>query len=220
MVMKKKLIGYSIFFVLLVAGFLIAVFAGTDNWKSKSPVISYVKPFSFKTATGENFTEKNILGKVCLVNYFFTSCKGICPRMNGNIYKIYESYKNEPQFLIVSHTCDPETDSVARLKWYADSMKVDDKKWIFLTGRKDSLYMQARNSYLLDDPNNNFKNIDDQFLHTQFVALVDKNGNVRGHIYDALKQSELAELQANIKTLLKEKTANSNFVNGIFTNNP
>jgi len=105
-----------------------------------------------------------MLGKVCLVNYFFTSCKGICPRMNGNLYKIYEGYKNEPQFLIVSHTCDPETDSVARLKWYADSMKVDNKKWIFLTGRKDSLYMQARNSYLLDDPNNNFKNIDDQFF--------------------------------------------------------
>ena len=66
-------------------------------------------------------------------------------------------------------------------------MKVDTKKWVFLTGRKDSLYLAARNSYMIDDPNNNVGNINDQFLHSQFLALVDKYGNVRGQVYDALK---------------------------------
>ena len=118
--------------------------------------------------------------------------------------KVYDEFKNENDFMIVSHTCDPETDSASQLKHYADSMKVDIHKWIFLTGRKDSLYLAARNSYLIDDPNNNVGNINDQFLHSQFVALVDKFGNVRGQIYDALKPDDVKLMEENIKSLLKE----------------
>jgi len=190
--------------------FFIAVFAGTDNWKTKAPVLGYVKPFTFTTENGTPFTQKNMLGKVCVVNFFFTTCKGICPLMNRNIKTVYEQFKDQPDFMVVSHTCDPETDSAATLKKYAEKMQVNTEKWVFLTGRKDSLYLQARNSYLLDDPKNNLKDINDQFLHTQFVALVDKNGNVRGHIYDALKQDELKALSGEIAVLLKEPVDSKN----------
>lgn len=202
---RKKIIGFGIFFLLLIALFLVAVFAGNDNWRTKSPVISTVQPFVFITQDKQPFTEENMLGKVCVVNYFFTSCKGICPRMNANMKDIYNTFKNEPDFLIVSHTCDPETDSASRLKHYADSMQVDTKKWIFLTGRKDSLYWAARNSYLLDDPKNALVNINDQFIHTQFFALIDKNGKVRSQIYDGLKKEDLEKLKQEIRKLLKEK---------------
>jgi protein SCO1/2 len=217
--MSKKAIGYTIFFVVLIAAFLIAVFAGTDKWKSRSPVISYVKPFVFTTQDSKPFSEKDMSGKVCAVNFFFTTCKGICPVMNNNLSKVYDAFKNENDFIIVSHTCDPETDSAARLKHYADSMKVDTHKWVFLTGRKDSLYLAARNSYLIDDPNNNVGNINDQFLHSQFVALVDKFGNVRGQIYDALKPDDLTKMEKDIKSLLKETGPPSTTVTGTsFTN--
>jgi len=202
--MRKKIIGYSIFFIALILVFLVCVFAGTNNWKSKSPIISYVKPFAFTTQDKKVFTEKDMAGKVCAVNFFFTSCKGVCPIMNNNLKVIYDEFKNEPGFMLVSHTCDPETDSAARLKHYADSMKVDTHKWVFLTGRKDSLYLAARNNYLIDDPNNNVGNINDQFLHSQFIALVDKFGNVRGQVYDALKPDELKLMKQNIAGLLKE----------------
>ena len=99
-------------------------------------------------------------------------------------------------------------------------MQVNTNKWIFLTGRKDSLYGQARNSYLLDDPKNNVKNINDQFLHTQFFALVDKNGKVRGQIYDGLKENDLKQSETDITILLQERPTQSNFANGIFTNAP
>jgi protein SCO1/2 len=128
--------------------------------------------------------------------------------MNNNMQKeVYDLFKDEPDFMILSHTCDPETDSAPRLKHYADSLKVDEQKWVFLTGRKDSLYQAARNSYLLDDPKNSVVNIDDQFLHTQFFALVDKNGKLRGQIYDGLKQDELKQLQSDIRELLREKAS-------------
>jgi protein SCO1/2 len=218
--MSRKWLGYLLFFAVLVAGFYFFLFRGTDRWKTKLPVISYVKPFLFTTQDGHSFTDRDMLGKVSVVEYFFTTCKGICPKMNTNMKTIAAAFKDEPGFQIVSHTCNPETDSVPRLKAYADSIQADTKHWIFLTGRKDSLYQMARSAYLLDDPKNNVQKIEDQFIHTQFFALVDKDGRVRGQVYDGLKQAELEQLKQDIRKLLAEKAGTGNFVNGIFNNNP
>ncbi len=202
--MSRKLWRYVIFFSVLLVLFFVFVFAGTDNWKEKLPVLSTVRPFTFTAQNGKPFSQNDMLGKVCVVNYFFTSCKGVCPHMNNNLKTVYDAFKKEPDFLIISNTSDPETDSASRLQHYADSMKVDNNHWIFLTGRKDSLYNAARNSYLLDDPKNGLQNINDQFLHTQFIALIDKQGNVRGQIYDGLQKDEIDKLKTDITTLLKE----------------
>jgi protein SCO1 len=118
--------------------------------------------------------------------------------------KVYDRFKDEQGFLILSHTCDPEIDSAEKLKRYADSIGVSTTRWQFLTGRKDSLYRMARLSYKIDDPANNLKSIEDDFLHTQYIALVDKNGDVR-KIYDGLKPSELENMMDDIERLLKEK---------------
>ncbi|HEU0228856.1 MAG TPA: SCO family protein [Arachidicoccus soli] len=181
--------------------------------------MSTVQNFSFITQDGKTFTNQDISGKVCVVNYFFTTCHGICPRMNNNMKKIYEQFKDNPDFRILSHTCMPEVDSAFQLKHYADSMGVNTKTWVFLTGRKDSLYNAARDSYLLDDNKNPVQNIKDQFIHTQFFALVDKDGNVRGEIFDGLKEADLDKLKEDITILLKEKQGGrSNFANNIFGN--
>jgi protein SCO1/2 len=188
----------------LVLGFYYFLFRGTDNWKVKMPVLSYVQPFSFTNQDGQPVTESVYQNKITVVEYFFTTCKGICPKLNTNMKAIYEQYKNEPSFQIVSHTCNPEIDSVSVLKHYADSLQVNTTKWIFLTGRKDSLYQMARGSYLLDDPKNNVEKIEDQFIHTQFFALVDRNGKIRGKIYDGLKSIEVEQLKVDIGRLIKE----------------
>lgn len=216
--MSRKLIFYIVFFAVLVVGFYIVLTKVVPGYgKVKLPVLSNVQPFSFTNQDGRNVTQKDVEGKVYVTEYFFTTCPSICPMLNNNMMKIYEAYKNEPGFVIVSHTCDPERDSAARLKQYADSMKVDTRHWWFLTGRKDSLYNTARNSYLLDDPQNNLQNIDEQFLHTQFFALVDKRGRVR-KIYDGLKKEELEELKKDIAGLLKENDQGQRFANNIFGN--
>lgn len=202
--MSKKTIFYLLFFTILLLGFYYFLFKGTDNWKVKMPVLSYVQAFSFTNQDGEAVMDKNLLNKITVVEYFFTTCKGICPKLNTNMKQVYEIYKNEPDFQILSHTCNPGTDSVPILKHYADSLQVNTKKWIFLTGRKDSLYQMARGSYLLDDPKNNVEKIEDQFIHTQFFALVDREGKVRGKIYDGLKGLEVEQLKQDISKLLKE----------------
>ena len=116
---------------------------------------------------------------------------------------IYEKYKSNPDFLILSHTVNPETDSLPVLKRYADSLGANATNWWFLTGSKKDLYKSARESYLLDDPKNSSKNIEDQFLHTQFFALVDREGRVRG-IYDGIKKDEVETLLHDIDELIKE----------------
>ncbi|MFN4006711.1 MAG: SCO family protein [Chitinophagaceae bacterium] len=217
---KNKWVLYLGFFGLLVLGFWLFVFKGTDKWKKKSPILTYVQPFAFKNQDGIRFTNQDMLGKVNVVEFFFTTCKGICPNMNSNMLKVYNRFKSYPDFQIVAHTCDPDRDSVPVLKKYADSLGIDTHKWVFLTGRKDSLYKQARVSYLLDDPKNELKDVASDFIHTQFFAVVDKNGRVRGQIFDGLKTADLQKLENLVQRLLDEPAEQTNFVNGIFNNNP
>ena len=203
--MNRKTIFYTVFFAVLIGGFLFALGKVIPNFgEVKLPVLSYVRPFSFINQEGRRVTEKEVEGKVYVSEFFFTTCKGVCPKMNKNMKKVYLDYSAQPDFLILSHTVDPEVDTVGRLRKYADSLGASAEKWYFLTGTKDSLYNAARESYLLDDPKNNNVKIDEQFLHTQFVALVDRKGRVR-KIYDALKKDELKELNGDIKKLLEEK---------------
>src|SRR5215510_14977897 len=151
--MKRRSLFYLVFFVMLFAGFLYAMSKMIPGFGDvKMPVLSYVQPFRFLDQQGKEFTEKDVEGKVYVAEYFFTTCKGICPRMNNNMKKVFEKYKNEKEFMILSHTCDPEYDSVAVLKRYSDSMGLASTNWLFLTGRKDSLYNMARVSYAIDDP--------------------------------------------------------------------
>ncbi|GAO42238.1 SCO family protein [Flavihumibacter petaseus] len=219
--MKKRTAYYLIFFLVLFGGFLFAMTRFIPGFgKVSMPVLSTVKPFSFTDQNGKTFSNQQTEGKVYVAEYFFTTCPGICPKMNRNLKTVYDNYKNEPGFLILSHSVDPGTDSVTRMKIYADSLGVNGGNWHFLTGSKDSLYLAARISYLLDDPKNNNKLIEDQFIHTQFFALVDKNGQVR-RIYDGLKKDEVNQLITDIPVLLKEKAGGrGHFANGIFNNNP
>src|SRR5579871_275392 len=217
--MKKKLVFYIIFFATLVVVFYVALTKMIPGYgEVKLPVLNVVQPFFFTNQDGKIISEKDVPGKVYVAEFFFTTCKGICPKMNTNMKEIFALYKDEPDFRILSHTVDPETDSVARMKHYADSLNADSKTWWFLTGRKDSLYRTARVSCLLDDPKNNDEDINKQFIHTQFFALVDKNGNVR-KIIDGLKKEEIAELKTDIDQLLKEKPGIIRSYNSVNNNN-
>jgi len=189
---------YLGFFTMLVIVFFLVV----RNWMVGVSPISIVQPFSFINEDGKRVTDKDVEGKVYVAEYFFTSCSGICPTMNTNLKRVYEKFKDEKDFLILSHTSDPERDSVPVLKKYADSLGVNTNKWIFLTGRKDSLYTTARISYTIDDPANNLKNIDDDFLHTQFWALVNRKGEVK-KVYDGLKEREINAMIKEIEKMLK-----------------
>lgn len=201
--MNKKLIRYLVFFTVLLIAFYSALVYFTDFEKVKLPVINTVQAFNFIRQDGKQISQTEVKNRVYVAEYFFTTCKGICPKMNKNMKEIYAAYKSNPEFLIISHTVNPETDSISVLKHYADSLDAQTENWWFVTGSKESLYKTARESYLLDDPKNSSININEQFLHTQFFTLVDKQGRVRG-VYDGIKKDEVKQLLIDIKELLAE----------------
>ena len=205
MKLSKKSWLYLAFFVLLAVGFYFTLSVLIPGYSEKKfPPINTIRPFSFVNQDGQRLNDSNMLGKVYAVEYFYTTCPGICPRMNKNMRKVYDELNKENDFKILSLTCDPKTDSAAKLKHYADSMQVDTQKWIFLTGRKDSLYSAARLSFSIDDPANIVRNEEDDFMHSQNWALVNRKGEVVG-IFDGLKKSEVKDLIKKAKRLLKEK---------------
>ena len=116
--MKNKWVLYVGFFVLLFGAYFLFVFSQTDISKSNLPVISDVKAFSFTDQNGKAVSNRDVDGKVYVAEYFFTTCKSICPRMNANMRRVYDVFKDEKDFMILSHTCMPEVDSVPVLKNY------------------------------------------------------------------------------------------------------
>lgn len=212
-IMKKKWLIYIGFFILLFAGYFIYVFRDNDFSQSNLPVINNNVPaFSFINQDGKKITERDVEGKVYVVEYFFTTCKGICPRMNANMRRVFDAYLNEKDFAVLSHTCMPETDSIPLLKAYETKMlngiSAHTATWDFVTGNKKDLYNMARHGYLIDNNKpDSIQNISDQFIHTQFFALVDKQTRVRG-IYDGLEEKEIQKLLKDIKGLLNEKYLN------------
>ena len=243
--MSKKLLLYVVFFAVLLGAFYLLVFSDYDFTKSNLPVrIDNVQDFSFVNQNGKTITQRDVEGKVYVAEYFFTTCKGICPKMNANMRRVYEAFKDEPDFMILSHSCMPETDSVPLLKAYEARM-IDGKlmkntdgsykieydtannqhattnlNWNFVTGDKAALYKMARQSYGIDNGKpDSTQIIKDQFIHTQFFALIDKQRRVRGMVYDGLSNDEVDNLIRDIKGLLKEKITSKHFMNG-FSSNP
>lgn len=201
--MRKKTLFYLVFGTILLIGFYVMVLY--DNpYLSIHPQkkISRVKDFSFVSQYGDTITQHHLKGKIVLAEFFFATCDGICPKMNSAMEKMHQRYAMDNHLLLLSHTVEPEKDNIQALLAYSKRFDLKNKNWLFLTGNKLSLYTQARESYRLDDPNNNVGKIEDQFLHTQFVALVNHNLEVVG-IYDILLPSEYENLLKEIDGLLK-----------------
>src|ERR1700755_1423037 len=105
---KKKIILFAGFFVLLFVGFYFALGQIIPGFgEPVLPVLSNVPAFSFSDQQGRAVTNRDLDGKVYVAEYFFTTCKGICPKMNGNVRKVAQDYAAEPDFRILSFTVDP-----------------------------------------------------------------------------------------------------------------
>ncbi len=118
--MSKKAVRYLVFFAILLGGFYFAMIKLTDFEEVKLPVLNTVQPFRFTRQDSLTVTQKEIANRVYVAEYFFTTCKGICPKMNKNMKAIYDQFKSDTSFMIISHTVNPETDSLPILRHYAD----------------------------------------------------------------------------------------------------
>jgi len=160
-----------------------------------------VNAFTFTNQYNENVTDKTLAGKIYVTDFFFTTCQTICPVMSTQLERVYKEFYNNKEVLILSHTVNPEEDSVEVLMRYADLHKVNNKQWLFLTGNKKQLYDLARQGYLLNAEEGNGGAED--FIHTQNFALVDKEKHLRG-FYDGTDSLEISRLIQDMHLLLNE----------------
>lgn len=158
--------------------------------------------FSFTNQNGKIITQKDYEGKIYVADFFFTTCKTICPKMTNNMAWLQEQIKNNPKVMLLSHSVTPEIDSVSVLKEYAKSKGVLDAKWNLVTGNKKDIYYIARKSYLVVKTGKPEELYD--MVHTENFVLVDTKKRVRG-FYDGTNLDGPTEPGIkNVKQLLED----------------
>jgi len=156
-------------------------------------------------------SNKTYLGKVYVVEFFFTTCPSICPVMNRNMIDIQNKFFGNPNFGIASISIDPEHDTSKVLKEHAKILDVKSSNWHLLTGDKDYIFNIANKGFNLYAGEN--KNVNGGFEHSGLFALIGKKGNISCRkdkfenpilYYDGLDKKGVKAITEDIKKLLNE----------------
>ncbi|WP_053978130.1 SCO family protein [Mangrovimonas xylaniphaga] len=139
-----------------------------------------VPDFSFVDQNGNQITNKDYEGKVYVVEFFFTTCPSICPKMNKNLVQIQNEFKEFADFGVASFTINPEHDTTEVLKAYADNYGITNPNWHLMTGDKDAIYDLANIGFNLYTGEN--EEVAGGFEHSGNFALIDKNGFIRSRV--------------------------------------
>lgn len=161
---------------------------GQDNNFSNDQALTFIEinrkrkkvpNFSFTNQDGKTITQDDYKGKVYVVEFFFTTCPTICPRMNENLVEIQNVFKGNTDFGIASFSITPELDTPEVLKEYAERYGITNPNWNLLTGAEEDIYSLANNGF-----NIYVAKVDDEvgFEHSGDFALIDKNGFVRSRL--------------------------------------
>ena len=210
----KKNSYIAITFVILIFG-IYAVPKIVKNFTGNQLLqFEKVPAFEFTDQNNKLVSNANFEDKVYVVEFFFTSCPTICPRMNENMVRIQNEFYGNPSFAIASVSIDPEKDSPEVLKAYAKEKGATLKNWYFLTGDKNDVYSFSNDGFRLYAGEN--KDVEGGFEHSGLFALIDKKGYIRSRtvingenenpikFYNGLDEKEIQWLKEDIKLLLKE----------------
>ena len=159
-----------------------------------------ISDFSFTNQNGKSITQKDYEGKIYVADFFFTSCKSICPKMTTNLVEVQKAFLDNSKVKLLSFSVMPDVDSVSVLKEYAKINSVIDSKWNLVTGDKKAIYAMARKSYLAVKQGKPEELYD--MVHTENFVLVDSKRRIRG-FYDGTKKEEIQRLIEDINWLCK-----------------
>ncbi len=175
----------------------------TPKWEmSNEKTFHKIRPFKLINQENQIFTEKDMEEKICVVDFFFTTCPGICLKMTNSMADIQKEFINDGEILLLSHSVTPEKDIVSVLKQYAKDKNVSLKRWKLLTGNKNEIYELGRKYYFVEE-DEGIKKGNDVFLHTENFILIDKQRHIRG-IYNGLDPNSMQNLIRDIKILKAE----------------
>jgi protein SCO1/2 len=157
-----------------------------------------IADFSLTDQNGQTVTNETYKGKIYVADFFFTTCKSICPKMSKNMFSLSEDLKDDANVLFLSHSVMPVMDSVPVLKAYADLYEVDATRWKMVTGSKQHIYELARKSYFAATTEGD-GGVND-FIHTENFVLIDPDRRIRG-FYDGTSAEEMERLAIELEAL-------------------
>lgn len=198
--------------ILLLPVFLYAIITWYGNQFSRLPVYTRALPgtpeqpyhtgsFSLIDQDNKRTCAAAWQGKIAVVNFFFTHCPGICPKMTLNLLEVQQAFREDDQVVISSLTVDPEHDSTLRLRQYAQQFGIHAGKWQLLTGSKKDIYRLARNGFGVVATDGDGGPQD--FIHSDKLVLVDPRQRIRGY-YNGTDKQEVQQLIRDIKKLKHE----------------
>jgi protein SCO1 len=186
---------------------------GLKSSKSDAKLLTIGPAPKFELTNQDNVKVSNqtYKGKVYVLEFFFTTCPSICPKMNLSMLEIEKTFFGNPNFGIVSITIDPAHDTPQVLKDHAKLLGVKSSNWNFLTGDKATIMDLSNKGFNLYAGEN--AKVNGGFEHSGLFALIDKEGNIRCRkdefgnpilYYDGLDKKGVRDIQEDIKILLEE----------------
>jgi protein SCO1/2 len=185
--------------------------SNSSNEDGKLVKIGPAPKFELLNQDNIKISDETYKGKVYVLEFFFSTCPSICPKMNQSMLEIEKTFFGNPNFGIVSITIDPEHDTPAVLKEHREFLGVKSSNWNFLTGDKTYIFDLSNKGFNLYAGQNN--KAQGGFEHSGLFALIDKNGNIRCRkdefgnpilYYDGLDKKGVRDIQQDIAILLKE----------------
>ncbi len=161
-----------------------------------------VADFMFTDQDMNEITGGMMKGKIYAVNFFFTSCPGICPSMTRNLLRFQNTFKQDDDIKIISHTVMPEVDTREKLKEYEKNFDIINGKWFLVRGSTSDIYSIARKSYFAEEKAG-YNSDSTEFLHSENVILIDRQGHIRG-IYKGTLALDIERMIEDVNILKKE----------------
>lgn len=172
---------------------------------TKDTLYHTIAPFRFINQDSQWVDQRHFEGKVYIADFFFTTCPTICPIMKGQMMRVYQAWLNHPEVAFISHTIDPERDSVPVLKKYAQTLGADGKQWHLVTGERSAIYETGLQQYLITVKED--RNEIGDILHSSAFILVDQQRRIRG-VYDGTSKEKVDQLIADIGLLVTKNAVN------------
>ena len=178
-------------------------FYGEKSLDINGDTVFYKVPeFSFMDQDSNIIGNKTVEKKVYVTDFFFTTCPTICPRMKDQMIRVYNEFKGDSNVKIISHTIDPQHDTIPLLNDFAyNKLEIEKGIWHFVTGEKDVIYDMAF-KYMVTAGEDGTE--PGGYVHSGKFILVDKNGHIRG-FYDGTDPLDVSDLMRDMKTLLSDK---------------
>jgi protein SCO1/2 len=161
-----------------------------------------VPPFVLVNQDSSEVTNELVEGKIHVANFFFTSCPSICPAMIEQMKRLQEMTNDIEELVILSHTIDPERDSLPKLREYIADRSIDTHNWHFLYGEREYVHDLGEQGYMINAMED--EAAEGGFLHSEHFVLIDREGHIRG-LYTGTDTDEVDQLNEDIRKLIKNE---------------